>query len=598
MRFPGDNSKSRILTVVLVLLCLLFSASLFKNIGYPLFWADESMTVMGGVRVLEFGYPKVHDGKNVFYDLLHPNTRLGIDEKTDAYIGGANWGQYYVAAIGVKLAEMSNDLFTKTAIIRLTFALIGLAGLVILAFLGSQFFDTSRSKTGFLALFVFFALISVPLALHLREARYYPLTIFLTALTIFVYARYRILKNTGYPAYGILLVLSLFSLFVTFSPAYFVFLFSILIFESMLLAGQLVSGYRDQAAPPASPPRKVLFLDYLRTVLPVFISLIIVLPLLVFFKTFFIAREMTKYNDQLFGTDEIGMFWGNIEILLKFFSASDFLYLAIFLKICLLVCFVLRTARKNLPPFDLPKVFFSNFLAIFFIVYFVSIARIPNFPFTRYIIPLQPVLTLIIILDIAVIYNFIFQYPMPAMRRAGGFLVVIVTGFIVVNMYGNANYLKGHLYEISNQYQGPLDYVIPFIKENYPNPENLVIATNYEETSFMYYLGSRVIVGYVGNNLEDARTQPDIIVYRKLWANFQEVFRDFVARQAYERISFPVMDYAVNNLPELNWKPPIHHRFRTPQTSERRGEGRYVCQEVNYQQFPFPYGNNPSFTSP
>jgi hypothetical protein len=40
--------------------------SLFKNISYPLFWADESMAVMGGVRVLEYGYPKVHDGKNVF----------------------------------------------------------------------------------------------------------------------------------------------------------------------------------------------------------------------------------------------------------------------------------------------------------------------------------------------------------------------------------------------------------------------------------------------------------------------------------------------------------------------------------------------------
>ncbi len=108
----------------------------------------------------------------MLYDLQLPDRSLGIDKKTDAYIGGANWGQYYFATLGIKLAEMSDDLFTKTAIIRITFALAGLAGLAILAFLAMQFFHTRLSKTGFLTLFVFFELISGPLVLHLREARY------------------------------------------------------------------------------------------------------------------------------------------------------------------------------------------------------------------------------------------------------------------------------------------------------------------------------------------------------------------------------------------------------------------------------------------
>ncbi|HWR59337.1 MAG TPA: hypothetical protein VN328_10655, partial [Thermodesulfovibrionales bacterium] len=330
----NDYTKYNYLRIILFLMVLLFAASLFKNISYPLFWADESMTVMGGVRVLEFGYPKVHDGKNVFYDLLHSNRRLGVDEKTDAYIGGANWGQYYIAAIGAKLAEMSDDLFTKTGIIRATFALIGLAGLVVLAFLGSKFFRTRLSKRGFLTLFVFFEFISVPLALHLREARYYPLALFLTSLTIFVYARYRILNNGSYPAYTVLSVLSLFLLFATFSPAYFIFLASIFIFESAMLGGQLVSGCRGRSAPATFPARKALFRDYLRNMLPAFISLIVVSPLLVFFKTFYIAGEMAQYNYRLFGTDESGMFWANIEVIWKFFASSDFMYLAIILKIC------------------------------------------------------------------------------------------------------------------------------------------------------------------------------------------------------------------------------------------------------------------------
>ena len=39
-----------------------------------------------------------------------------------------------------------------------------------------------------------------------------------------------------------------------------------------------------------------------------------------------------------------------------------------------------------------------------------------------------------------------------------------------------------------------LDYTIPFIKEKYPTSDTLVIAANYEETSYMYYLKSKVVV--------------------------------------------------------------------------------------------------------
>jgi hypothetical protein len=176
---------------------------------------------------------------------------------------------------------------------------------------------------------------------------------------------------------------------------------------------------------------------------------------------------------------------------------------------------------------------------------------------------------MIIILDVAVVYNLSSQYPARAMVYVKSLLGMIIAVLIMVNITGNSNYLKGHLLESVIQYKGPLDYVIPFIKENYSNPENLVIATNYEETSFMYYLGSRVVVGYVGNNLaEDARTQPDIIVYRKPWRNFEDVFRNFLSRQAYGRESFPVLDHPVNNIPELSWNPPFHHMFRTLHTAD------------------------------
>ena len=48
----AKNLREHFLTLTLCFMCSLFLVSLFKNIYYPLLWADESMTVMYGERVL------------------------------------------------------------------------------------------------------------------------------------------------------------------------------------------------------------------------------------------------------------------------------------------------------------------------------------------------------------------------------------------------------------------------------------------------------------------------------------------------------------------------------------------------------------------
>jgi hypothetical protein len=553
-------------------LLILLALSLFKNISYPLFWADEGMTVMHGQRVLEYGYPKVHDGKNVLYDLRHPDPTLGIDEKTDAFIGGANWGQYYIAAIGVKLAELSDDIFTKTAIIRILFALIGLAGLAMLALIAEQFFYCGETKTVFLILFTFLELTSVPLVLHMREARYYPLTVFLVAFVVFVYTHYRILNKAKYWGFLTLLTVSLFLLFLTFSPAYFILLAAISIFETSVLAKSLLQSYRAgrHCSLPAaiSPPEKP-FICWLRGMLPLTLSLIAVAPLISFFRMFYIAEEMAKFDALISKTDGVPMYLTNLSMLWGYAVRSDFICLAIILKLALLILFALKLFNKTLPSFDMPKLVFSYLLTILFIVYFFAIAKIPNFLFTRYFITLQPVLTLIILIDSAVIYNLFSQWRSALTVYCRGALIFLCLGFVFLNISVNMGNIKGHLHEVSHQYKGPLDYIIPFIKEKYASPENLVIATNYEETSFMYYLKAKVIVGFVGNNLEqDAQIIPDVVVYRKTWGNFKKLFSDWLATGHYNRIVFPVVDSPSNNIPELNWAPPFFHRFRTEETTD------------------------------
>ncbi len=550
--------------------------SLFKNISYPLLWADESITAMHAERVLEYGYPKVHDGKNVVYDLRHSNPKLGIDEKTDAYIGGANWGMYYLAAIAVKMAQLSDNIYTKTAILRIPFALAGLIGLFIFGFLGAQLFENRVAKKRFWVLFGLFELISIPLVLHLREVRYYSLTLFLVALIIYIYFRYKILKKSNYLTYALFLTFSLFLLFITFSPVYFVFLISILLYESLGFSKILFSRIVEKSCETTHgsfPSLKNAFSICLRNLLPIIISLIAVSPLISFFKTFYIAREMAKFNFLLFGISKLEMYLANLSVIWKYFRSFDFIYLAIFLKLCLLFVIV-KSGIQSISPSGKRKLMLSNFLTLVFVVYFFAIAQIPNFPFTRYLIPLQPVLAVMIILDMALAYD-LFSSSLqrsPWHKYYKIILVIALAVFISVNISTNIEYLEGHAFELFHPYKGPLDYVIPFIKETYQDTDRLVIATNYEETSFMYYLDSKVTIGYVGNNLtQDIQTVPDIVIFRKGWRNLDpNIFIHFLTKNHYRRISFPVVDYKLNNIPELNLSPEYKHQFRTLNTEDER----------------------------
>jgi len=560
------------LSLLVAFLFLLLVISVFKNISYPLFWADESMTVMGGVRVLQFGYPKVHDGKNVFYDLQHPDKTLGIDRKTDAYIGGANWGQYYIAAVGVKLAELTKDIYTRTRIIRTLFALFGITGIILLGVLGSRFFPSGHDGKQFLALFFFIELISVPLILHLREARYYPLLVFLIAVLIFLYTKYRILKETGYPRYAVLSIIGLFLLFMTFAPAYFVFIGALGIFESLALAACLLPKDILRELTQSEPlPNRLEYLKlYLRNLLPCLLSIIMVSPFLVFFDTFHISEKLTEYYARGFQTDTMGLYLRNLSFIWDFFASSGLIYLAMILKILLLIFLVPKLFHdRNMDPAYANKTMFSLFLSIFFIMYFLLIPKIPTPFFTRYFISLQPILTIIIIMDVVVLFHLVSRHKSLVVRYARHALVGIFLAGLLVNISNNWPFIRGHFYELMHRYQGPLDHVIPFIQNRYGEKEGLVVATNYEETSYMYYLGAKVTVGYVGNNIEeDSRIQPDVIIYRKSWENFKPVFAKFIQNEPYEEISFPVVDYLVNNIPELHRQPPFCHQFETQLTTD------------------------------
>jgi hypothetical protein len=149
---------------------------------------------------------------------------------------------------------------------------------------------------------------------------------------------------------------------------------------------------------------------------------------------------------------------------------------------------------------------------------------------------------------------------------------VLLAGSIGWGYSQNRQLISWRLYEISHRYKGVLDFVIPYLRERYERPERLVIATNYEETSYIYYLGCRVIIGFLNPDmLQDLMERPDCLIYRRSWAvpTYDTIFSSFLARNAYEQVRFPVVDYAFNNIPEtVHWTPQAGwkgglHLFRT-----------------------------------
>ncbi len=540
------NNKTKIfLNLGVVFVIILFAFSLFKNIAYPLLWNDEASTAMFGKRVLEYGYPKAHDGKNFLYLLSDTNHDVGIQNKGDVYVA-EGWTQYYLAAFGEYFANQTNNLYTKTAILRTPFALAGFLAIVIFGLTISLFFKENRKKT--FIIFFLFELVSISLILHLREVRYYSLILLFSAILINVYLRYTILKTLSYKYYVSVVALFIVLLFHTHYPiaAVFILTFGLhSLFLSYLMCEKKLS---------------VFVRNFFKSTLPLFISLIFIIPSLVYFKTFAVVNSITTQSAL-----GIGNYLNNISWTFSFFAKFEFLYVAIFLKILLILFLIYKKNALN----EENKIFIktSNFLSLFFCTYILVIAR-TVFVFERYIIVLQPVLVCIILLDIFLswqMFNQIFALQSPNKKNISRGFITVVLIAIWINLIPLMEPLKGHLYELTHQYKGPLDFAIPYIQEKFKDPSKIIIATNYEENSYMYYLNSKTIVGYVKNNLEeDKKLEPDVIIDRKYFSfaeGYKDVFDTFLNKNKYEEINFPVFDYPFNNIPELNFNVP--HLYKT-----------------------------------
>jgi hypothetical protein len=190
------------------------------------------------------------------------------------------------------------------------------------------------------------------------------------------------------------------------------------------------------------------------------------------------------------------------------------------------------------------------------------IARTPLF-FSRYLVALSPLLAAASVLAVGCLI---------ALRRSGSPRIATAgLAALAVSMaacvWVRAPELRGRLAELREPYRGPLDYAIPYLAEHYPRGGDLVIATNYEDLSYMFYLGATTVLGYYAPERErDLEFVPDVIIPRP-WPVNLRALEWLAAQHPYEMHGFPVANLRANNLPELS---PLNqaglvHRFRSPE---------------------------------
>lgn len=562
---------------VLGLLVFIFCLSLFKNISYPLIWNDESETIMMATRVLDFGYPKVHDGKNTVFmmPVNHmdsvKNFRVGYKKEYDAFIGNT-WGMYYFGALGVLAAELTDDIYQKTFLLRFPFALIALLGLIIFCLAMGKFFRERTSYFNFIILFIIVELFSVSLVYHMREARYYSMTIFATAWLCYIYINHFFFNKYGKFKYSFMLIGVLFiSYHINFIT--FAILCGFLVFHEALYFIYNVFIYRQSSF-------KNEFIRIFPTALGVLISGLIVYPFISFYDTINIAQRVSNDYNFTYNT-----YKGNLLFIYEFFKQQDFYYpwliLTVVFFFCLWRLFSSKKIWNQFPksnPYFLKQVQVLILFYALFAVYALLIARSP-YLFVRHFIVLQPIFTLIICLEIFLI-GISFQHLLKPNK-----LSVYRIGFgilCIVIFFGNSSkkfhYLKEHIYQCTNQMKGVLDYQVPYILEKFKKPEELIIATNYEEFALMYYLKSKVVIGYIANEVEEAmKLTPDILIYRKTVGGNPEPFNQFLQKAKYNRVAFPVYDYPVNNIPEIEFMIP--HLFRTKLTEKENEKADIFVKE-------------------
>jgi 4-amino-4-deoxy-L-arabinose transferase-like glycosyltransferase len=188
-------------------------------------------------------------------------------------------------------------------------------------------------------------------------------------------------------------------------------------------------------------------------------------------------------------------------------------------------------------------------LPVFFIIFnIVAIAIISPLPYFRYVAPSVP----LVILLVAVIID--------AVARVSPVFAVVVVVLLIAG-----GQLKDYLYEITHDYDGPIEGIVSYLNEH--GNEGDTVAITYGDMPLKFYTKMRVVGGLTGEDLSPAVNARWIVIRKYDVSHDKQVLRYLLSHvdlRQYRKITL--------NYPDIPWEnreSPEEHLFRTCTTADK-----------------------------
>ena len=486
----------------ILILTILAGVLLFANLGNQYLWQDEAETSILGRRVLEYGYPKAYDGQN----LINPTIRTSFSE--DYGWKYHPWGQFYMAALSFRVFGESN--FSA----RFLFTLLGLINIPLLYILALRL--TREKFTAFMACVL--TALSVNYLLLMRQARYYAPAVFLVLMALIFYSRYLEKRKWG----DILVV-----------------------FLSLVALGYTVHGMFVPVFAAISVHYLIFGFD--RKTFPVFCLFAVVTAGSV--APWFLYSNSSAHVAVI----SAKRLWQNIEFQIRMinkFIMPVFFFLGIY---------AFRMIWKKRWKIELSSGE-KNALRLIFTVLVISIgaflfAQERNFRYLVYFIPLLAIVQGMILLRLFRFNKVLFS----------AFLALsVLTG--VFNMGRFECHFPKYIYEITHDYDGPIEGIVKFLNANASKGDEVKII--YGDIPVMFYTNLKVD----NFGIYDDEHMPKWIVLRRHWGESQD---NVYFSKVGERYREHVLDY-----PDIKWENRPgdlgYHKFWT----EKNAPGVVIFEQI------------------
>ncbi|MBD3295854.1 MAG: hypothetical protein GF392_00615 [Candidatus Omnitrophica bacterium] len=465
----------------IILILLASFYLLFNNLGNQFLWQDEAETAVLARNTLEYGFPRAYDGKN----LVNPTIRTGYGP--DHGWRYHPWGQFYITALSFRI--FGEGTFRA----RLPFALFGLIN-ILLVYLFTLRTTENRNTA---AIAAFLTGLSVPFLLLMRQCRYYAPAVFLI-LTILLLYHWFLKRKTVF----ILLPLA----------------------ATLALLGHTVHGmYVPVTAALAA--HYILFSADRKT-WPWFFacclgSFLLVLPWFIYSNSSAHVASITAER-----------IWKNLEFQIrminKYIIPAAFLLSMYPLRGMLTKRWTihLRAGEKQALKLITPVIVLS-ILAFCF-------AQERNFRYLVYFIPLLAIVEAMILIRLMRFNRVLFTAFL---------LISIFTNFF--NMFRPEPLLPRYLYEITHDYDGPIEGIVRFFwarSDRIKKGETIKIS--YGDMPLMFYTDFRVD----NSGVYDKEHMPEWIVFRRWWDGKESLTGEYFleVQKEYKK--------HVLNYPDIPWE--------------------------------------------